>query len=295
MQCFTSASQDREQCFNLRHQPLHEHDLSSPSIQRLRIGPTSLTVDLIHKLPRSLEYLDWDLGNEVLEDDEAVLRALFMLPSLTHLSLRFRNREATIQSLKCCLVYAQNLEALDLRSNLIGDDGIEELMDSFLQTNLKSLNLGFNRISDVGAESLARLVSDPDCQLTHLDLNCNLIGNSGGLSLAKALKNNSTLKTFCLYGNAQLSCGSDFVECLKVNNSTLSKWNLQRTQMEYAEVSRIDYWLKLNKCGRKILKQEKLSTALWPSFLEKRCVEQDALFYFLSQKPDLISARQVCQ
>jgi Leucine-rich repeat (LRR) protein len=292
MQSFTSASQDREQCFNLRHQPLHDHDMSSPSIQRLRIGPTSLSVGLIHKFPQSLEYLDWDLGHEVIAN-EHVLRALFTtLPSLTHLSLRFRNRAAVLQSLKRCLKYAQNLEVLDLRSNMIGDDGIADLVDCILETNLKSLNLGFNRITDVGAESLARLVSDPACQLTNLDLNCNLIGNSGGLSLAKALKDNSTLQTFVLYGNARLSCGSDFVECLQFSNSSLSKWNLQRTQMECCQISRINYWLMLNK----ILKQDKLPSALWPSFLEHRAsAEQDALFFFLSQKPDLMQRGQVCQ
>jgi hypothetical protein len=296
MQSFTSASQDREQCFNLRHQPLHDQNFSSPSIQKLRIGPTSLSVELIQKLPRCLEYLEWDLDHEVIANDD-VLRTLFTtLPSLTHLSLRFRNRAAVLQSLKRCLKYAKNLEVLDLRGNNVGDDGIADLVDSFLQTNLKSLNLGYNLITDVGAESLARLISDPACQLTNLDLNCNLIGNSGGLSLAKALKDNSTLKTFVLYGNAQLSCGSDFVECLQFNNSSLSKCNLQRTQMECCQVSRINYWLMLNKCGRKILKQENLPSALWPSFFEHRVsTEQDALFFFLSQKPDLMQGGQVCQ
>jgi len=285
MESFTSASLDRKQCFNLRHQPIHLHDLSSRT-QRLRIGPTNLTVDLIQQLPEALESLEWDMGHEAAVDENA-LRELFKMPHLKHLSFHFRNSDV-IQSLKRCLPCATKLIGLDLRNNLIGDEGIADLVESLLQTNLKSLKLGLNRITDVGAKSLAQLVSHPNCQLTHLDLNCNLIGNSGGCALAKSLKENTTLKTFVLYGNAQLSCGRDFVECLQFNSS-ISDWNLQRTQIKAFEVSLIKYWLMLNKCGRKILKDDKLPSGLWPHFLEKHASrEQDALFYFLSQKPDLI-------
>lgn len=243
-------------------------------------------------LPASLEYLDWDLGNDIAPDDKT-FRALFQLvPSIEHLSLRFRNRDV-IQSLKRSIPYAKNLKVLDLRGNLIGDEGVADIVQGISRTNIKSLKLGFNHITDTGAKHLAWLVSQSNCQLTHLDLNCNLIGNTGGRALATALKENKSLKTFVLYGNALLSCGSDFVDCLQHNNS-LSDWNLQQTHLERYEVSVINYWLMLNKCGRKILQDDNIPWGIWPGFLERQATpKHDALFYFLSQKPDLVqSCRQ---
>jgi Leucine Rich repeat len=286
MEAFTSASLDRQQCFNMRHQPFDSQDLTCPSIRRMRIGPTNLTVEQIQTLPANLEYLDWDLG-DVLVPNDNTFRALFHLPSLEHLSLRFQNPDV-IQSLKKNIPYAKHLKVMDLRDNLIGDEGVAELVQGISRTNIKSLKLGLNHITDVGAKHLAWLVSQPTCQLTHLDLNCNLIGNNGGRALATALKDNTSLKTFVLYGNAQLSCGRDFVDCLQYNNS-LSDWNLQQTHLECCEVSLINYWLMLNKCGRRILQNDKMPWGVWPGFLERQTTpKQDALFYFLSQKPDLV-------
>lgn len=291
MQCFTSASLDRAHCLNMRHQDLHLQDMTCPSITRIRLGPTNLSVDEIQNLPAALEYLEWDMGNATVPDDDT-LRALFQRSSIAHLRLRFRNRRV-IQSLKRCLPYAEHLQGLDLRGNLIGDDGIADLVEEISRSNLKSLKLGLNCITDRGAAHLARLVSLPSCQLTHLDLNSNLIGNAGGYELAIALKDNSTLKTFLLCGNAQVSCGGVFVECLQANDSLID-CNLQQTHLELCEVSVINYWLMLNKCGRKILKNDSLPCGVWPEFLEKHaCASQhpDVLFYFLSQKPDLVPRR----
>lgn len=269
----------------MRHQSLGEHDLqSAPSIRRLRIGPSNLTVTEVDKLPRSLEYLDWDMGISVPEDS-ALIQLFQRLPCLKRISLRFRNREV-LEVLKRNLPLAIHLRELDLRSNWIGDEGVLQLLEPLLQTKLTSLNLGFNLITDAGAASLAKLVSDEACNLTHLDLNCNLIGNDGGLALAKALKNNTTLKTLVLYGNAQVSCGRDFVDALRVNSS-LSDCNLQRTQVYDQAMTLINYWLMLNKSGRRILKHDKLPSSVWPGFLEKRC-QKDAMFFFLTQKPELI-------
>lgn len=291
MQCFTSASLDRAHCLNMRHNDVNLLDTICPSTTRIRLGPTNLSVDEIQNLPEALEYLEWDMGNATVPDD-ATLRALFRRSSITNLRLRFRNR-CVIQSLKRCLPYIEHLQGLDLRGNLIGDEGIADLVDAISLSNIKSLKLGLNCITDLGATHLARLVAQPSCQLTHMDLNSNLIGNTGGYELAIALKDNITLKSFLLCGNSQVSCGGVFVECLEANSSLID-CNLQQTHVECCEVNLIDYWLMLNKSGRRILKGDSLPCGVWPEFLVKyACASKhpDALFYFLSQKPDLVPSR----
>ena len=290
MQYFTSASLDREHCLNIRHQSFHLLDLTSPSITRIRLGPTNLSVDEIQNFPATLEHLEWDIGHDVPND--MTLRALFQRSSIAHLRLRFRNHRV-IQSLRRCLMCAEHLQELDLRGNLIGDEGIADIAKEILRSNLKSLNLGLNRITDLGATHIANLISNPSCQLIRLDLNSNLIGNAGGYKLALALKYNTNLKSFVLYGNSKISCGCVFVDCLQVNSSLLD-WNLQQTHLQCCEVTAINYWLMLNRCGRKILKNDLLPCGLWPRFLEKHAGSSqhpDALFYFLSQRPDLVANR----
>jgi Leucine Rich repeat len=286
MNYFTSASLDKASCLNLRYQHTHLKDYCKSPITSLRLGPVSITTDLVQHLPLQLEILEWDLGNEPILNDEALF-SLFRRSSIRQLSLKFRNSNV-VQSLKRTLQYAEHLKILDMSGNFIGDEGVSEIQDSIIQSNIESLKVGLNCITDVGALHLANMISHPSCGLLTLDLNCNFIGNSGGHALAAALKKNTRLIGLILFGNAQLSCSDEFVACLKVNCS-LCDWNLQRTHMTVCEVALINYWLMLNKSGRRILTNDKLPSSVWPHFLERqKDSKHDIIFYFLSQKPELM-------
>jgi hypothetical protein len=290
MSSFISASMDRQQgCFNMRNQPIRHEWLShDPSIQGLRIGPTNLTKDMIQTLPETLEHLDWDMGNGTNVNEEDLLE-LFQRPKLTHLALRFRDRRV-ISVLKQALPAAKYLKGLDLRSNLIKDEGVADLVDSLMQIRLTFLNLAFNYLSDEGARNLAKLISRPDSSLEHLDLNCNLLGSSGGRVLAESLRGNNVLKSLVLYGNTNVLCGNELLTSLQFYNDSLTECNLQRTQVSKTQLDLVNYWLTINKCGRKILRSHpSLHAGVWPAFFEKHVAhEPNGLFYFLSQKPELV-------
>ncbi|DAZ92938.1 TPA: hypothetical protein N0F65_008466 [Lagenidium giganteum] len=69
-----------------------------------------------------------------------------------------------------------------------------------LSTTLKTLDLGFNRITDKGAVLLARAL-ERNTSLQQLYLSGNEIGPIGATALANALKVNRTLQTLHLSGN----------------------------------------------------------------------------------------------
>ena len=292
MQSFTSASADRKaQCYNLRHQDFYRHDLSAPSIRGIRIGPTPLTLEWVRCLPPSLDFLDWDMGDEPLVDETVLMELLSTRPFLRRLSLRFRgNSRAIVPILAKCIGTCRYLEHLDLRNNQITDEAVLYLVRGLLTSSVRTVNLGLNQIGNHGARAFARLLAHRDCLLSCLDLNCNRIGNYGAHELTVALRNNTTLQTLVLYGNSLLSCGESFRECLLVN-STLEWCNLQRTTVTAEWVGTVEYYLTLNRCGRKILKvadQQNLPVGIWPIFLDRVSRKSgDAMYYFCLQKPEL--------
>ena len=58
-----------------------------------------------------------------------------------------------------------------------------------------------NSISDGGAEHLASVIKLAPSSLTYLDLECNKIGDPGGLALGDALKTNVDLRHLSLANN----------------------------------------------------------------------------------------------
>ena len=66
---------------------------------------------------------------------------------------------------------------------------------------LRGLGLSDNRIGNVGCETLATLLRDPNCNLHTLDLGGNNILNDGTSILANGLANNTKLRELWLRGN----------------------------------------------------------------------------------------------
>lgn len=88
--------------------------------------------------------------------------------------------------------------------------------------NLRTLDLGFNRITDKGATLLAKAL-EQNCSLESLYLSGNEIGPAGVQALAQALATNTTLKSLHLSGNNIGEDGAkDLAEGLKINTSLRS-------------------------------------------------------------------------
>ena len=110
------------------------------------------------------------------------------------------------------------LTSLDLRSNIIGDDGAKAIVEA-LKVNavLTKLNLFDNNIGDDGAKAIAEALKVNEV-LNNLDLRRNSIGADGARAIAEALKVNSVLTTLYMSGNSIGGDGAKAIaEALKVN------------------------------------------------------------------------------
>ena len=67
--------------------------------------------------------------------------------------------------------------------------------------SLETLRLNYNRIGNVGCETVAALLHDPSCNLQTLDIHHNQIGNEGAIAIANSLVNNNKLQELNLSGN----------------------------------------------------------------------------------------------
>ncbi|MEC9019410.1 MAG: hypothetical protein VYE03_04550, partial [Nitrospinota bacterium] len=90
--------------------------------------------------------------------------------------------------------FANKLEVLDLKNNDLSDKAVIALSRSVKLEKLVSLNLSKNNITDMGAKALAQ--SSSFGKLKKLDLNFNSIGDEGALAIAQSqnLENLESLK-----------------------------------------------------------------------------------------------------
>ena len=94
------------------------------------------------------------------------------------------------------------IRELNLSANALGDRAMARLTRGLLKTHsLKEINLSNNTIGDNGAILLASYISSSSCTTSTILLPWNQIGSRGGMSLAEALANNSTVEICSLQFN----------------------------------------------------------------------------------------------
>lgn len=109
-------------------------------------------------------------------------------------------------------VFSAASRAGPLSLNLLGCDvnnsAAIRLATTLATSNIKTLNLTFNRIGDVGVKAIAKaLIATP--ALNELGLGSNLITDHGAAELAKALQHQSSCVTFLnVSGNMIGNCGA---------------------------------------------------------------------------------------
>eukprot|EP00300_Choanocystis_sp_HF-7_P028025 c33375_g1_i1.p1 GENE.c33375_g1_i1~~c33375_g1_i1.p1 ORF type:complete len:284 (-),score=89.70 c33375_g1_i1:5-808(-) len=125
------------------------------------------------------------------------------------------------------------LKHLNLIDQQISDDVAEALAEGLRskRNTLKVLNLGGNRIGDVGAKALGNALRT-NTSLTYLELTRNNISTEGAKAIAQALHSNKSLNELGLGGNAIGDAGAAaFIEALNANETlkTFHRWGLGLT------------------------------------------------------------------
>ena len=107
---------------------------------------------------------------------------------------------------------SSSLQVLDLGYNSITDEGAEALAAGLkANSSLQVLDLGYNEITDEGAEALAAGLK-ANSSLQQLDLKFNKITDKGGETLAARLKASSSLKQLSWVGHINLTVKGQVVD-----------------------------------------------------------------------------------
>jgi len=102
------------------------------------------------------------------------------------------------------------VDTLNLRFNLVGDEGAKALAACPSAKKLRWINLKMNRVRDAGALALGKMLEDPQCNMTLLNLRRQTPGISdrGALGLAEMLRSNKNLEYLRLRRNKVTNKGA---------------------------------------------------------------------------------------
>ena len=143
-------------------------------------------------------------GGVVLEEFVIceILRIYQEKNNLTHLDIRSPLQIGGNHILTLPLQRCTNLTHINLtHCNMTDEELIPIAQAVGGNRSLKMFNILGNRISNAGCAALATLLVDPHCNIEHLGLIDNGIGNVGARVLANSLINNTKLKTLRLINN----------------------------------------------------------------------------------------------
>jgi Ran GTPase-activating protein (RanGAP) involved in mRNA processing and transport len=297
------------------------------SLTRLSLIHTGLTVahvpDLAALLTDSRSYLqDVHLCENELGDDGVAALAARVVPHnttcyLSSLNLRSNGiTSAGALSLTGLLVGAPTLTTLDVSHNTLGDLGAAALARGLRGAVLGSLDVAHNDLGSAAAAALATLLrTNPS--LTHINLSWNALGDDGATALADSLTRNHRLQSLalrrCGIGNPgamtiakALPHMSALKQLILLKNEITHEGSLallqglrDNVELEYLPIDdkaadpmsrEICHWLRLNKAGRRILRQTVETAALWPQVYSRIAQDTDILFHFLKETPHVVEA-----
>ena len=234
-------------------------------VEELWLGPvfeSSQTVlSAISSLPKTVTHLDLDLRNALHLLPQA-LPLLFSKHHLKSLSVRVFGDTGAIELSKW-MNTNPNLERLDLRGNRIGSLGARTIIDTIIaassnqQHELSHLNLSCNCI--LHGDLIGQLLASTTTSIQTLDLSFNWLGNQEVDDICMGLRNNKSLKVLNLFGCHRINHDGmkTLLHCVQHYNTSIHTINLQTFDDEGKHlVNEINYWLKLNKAGRYLIKEE---------------------------------------
>jgi Ran GTPase-activating protein (RanGAP) involved in mRNA processing and transport len=196
-------------------------------------------------------------------------------------------RDAGVSALSRGLQHSScRLQKLDLSENSITSTGANGLANMlYYNRSLRELNLGFNPLGDDGATSIA-IALQRNRTLHWLSLRRCLITNAGAMAFANTLPNMSGLKELIMVKNSIDHTGtSALLEGLR-RNMELEYLHVEEKISEPVN-KEIVHWIRLNKAGRRIIRRQDVPITLWPNVYGRISADSDALFHFLSERPDV--------
>jgi hypothetical protein len=181
---------------------------------------------------------------------------------------------------------------------------------------------------------IGQLLASTTSNIQTLDLSFNWLGNQEVDDICIGLRNNTSLKELNLYGCHRINHDGmkTLLHCVQHYNTSIHTINLQTFDDEGKRlVNEINYWLKLNKAGRYLIKEEDsflpssslssseneyqqqdqgqrsnsnsnsnsnrnrgVPSGLWPLALAKTNQDPDSIFYLVREglSPRILQQRQ---
>jgi Ran GTPase-activating protein (RanGAP) involved in mRNA processing and transport len=207
------------------------------TLVELDLSFNKLTTDGFRQI--LLYFLDGDdLIHDVDDDDKKIIGAEDSILSTFKVAGN-KIRAEGARTLGRILRTNASLEALDLRMNLLNDEGGQLVMNG-LQHNhtLKRLNMSCNLLSSLTAEGLCRVFEMSDSstrssnQLQHMDISSNEFKASDLIMLSQAVEQTCKLTSLDLRGNVFKNSGSKKITTEDALESINNKLKSNATHMK---------------------------------------------------------------
>ncbi len=280
---------------------------SSATIKHLHFSIDSGD-DALSKIVPSLhalhieEFVDVDAGIQLLCDG---LRKSTQLMKLEFGSVCPLN-DQHMEMLSAAIQGIETLKVLTIVSDSFGEKGVASLVASWENgSHLEELRLHDNNIGVAGMQLLLK-ASSTHLHLKTLDLNSSHdIGFAGLTKIAMDL-HKSKLSMFEVMAGQQEQDATDaasvkarkgarktasqaLVQAMK-SNFYLEQFNLSYIDITPAATVEMNFYLKLNRSGRRLLMEEGLQTSIWCHALALWRNDPSQMFYFLREQPTLMSS-----
>lgn len=219
------------------------------------------------------------------------------------------------QDLVRLIAVSPKLQFLYLNHNSLSNRGVE-LVANACFSQLQICDLEGNRIGVEGAQSLATNLKDTRCTITTLILNHNQLKDEGVKEIVEALKQNTTLKCLEVQFNGITQQGFNSLYEMLQNGENLTMetilfyevqdyqcvlphlpanqvikvqfWQHDCPCVRCLMKSKIEYFLALNKAGRRSFSSVELPMGLWPTSLARLWFLSPALLYgTIRERPDI--------
>jgi Ran GTPase-activating protein (RanGAP) involved in mRNA processing and transport len=293
----------------------------SLSLRRLYLVNVDIDADsggrcLNYMLRTNKSLCELYLSENQLGDEGTSFLVDGLLENKTLTKLDLRSNEIGVEgalSLAVLVKQSLSLTALYIGMNELGNVGAETLSHGLTYSRLNTLDISDNNIGPHGAHALSKMLQT-NTKLYELNLSFNLIGDEGASAIANTLDKNATLRCLSLRRNyigkqgalalgAKLPVMRGLKELVMIKNNICQDGAIallnglrRNVELEYLHVEdkvsepilrEIVHWIRLNRAGRRIVRNNKIPYTLWPKVLSNINHDVEVLHHFLLMKPDV--------
>jgi len=191
---------------NIEERAVRKYRIKGINIAKveLRKEVLDMIADKIGGDLRSVQLNDTNLSPEALVSVSTLLESNQHLHTLQLYRNQLVDQHASMH-LSRSLKAHKGIEHLDLSNCNLGDNA--EVLQTILQSNVKSMDLSKNRIGSFGAAKIAEYLED-NTDITRLILDRNSLRDTDAILFVQALKKNTTLRRLYLRRNNFTAAGA---------------------------------------------------------------------------------------